>query len=72
MSNKIYKHYGKIKLEDYIRNILENNNYDQKFLTESGIKILFPFVKEIIEDVTKKGGSVPILLNEIDFKLRKV
>ena len=26
LSNKIYKHYGKIKLEDYIRNILENNN----------------------------------------------
>ncbi len=26
LSNKIYKHYGKIKLEDYIRNILKNNN----------------------------------------------
>ena len=26
LSNKIYKHYGKIKLEDYIGNFLKNNN----------------------------------------------
>ena len=51
--------------------ILEENNYDQKLLTEKGIKLLFPFCKEIIEDITRKGGSVPILLNEIDFSLEK-
>ena len=38
--------------------ILETNNHNQKLLTEKGIKLLFPFVKEIIEDITKKGGSV--------------
>ena len=34
-------------------------------------KILFPFVKEIIEDITRKGGSVPILLNEGRFRFKK-
>ena len=52
--------------------VLENNNYDKKFLTESGIKLLFPFVKEIIEYLTRNGGSFPIVLNEINFDLTKV
>ena len=47
------------------------NNYDQKFLTEKGIKLLFPFAREIIENVTQNGGSIPVLLKEIDFKLKK-
>ena len=51
--------------------ILEKNNNDQKLLTEKGIKLLFPYCKEIIEDITRKGGSIPILLKEIDFKLEK-
>ena len=50
---------------------LEIDNHDQKLLTEKGIGLLFPFVKEIIEDITRKGGSVPILLNEINFNLKK-
>ena len=50
--------------------ILGNENYDQKSLAEKGTKLLFPFVKEIIEDITRKGGSIPILLNEIDFNLK--
>ena len=51
--------------------ILETNNHNQKLLTEKGIKLLFPFVKEIIADITLKGGSVPILLNEVNFDLKK-
>ena len=50
--------------------ILKFNNYDQKFLAEMGTKLLFPLVKEIIEDITQKGGSIPISLNEIDFNLK--
>ena len=49
--------------------ILEIKNHDQKLLTKKGLKLLFPFVKDIIEDITQKGGSIPILLNEIDFNL---
>ena len=50
---------------------LSTNNRNQKLLTEKGIKLLFPFVKEIIEDITRKGGSIPILLNEVDISLEK-
>ena len=52
--------------------ILESKNHNQKLLTQKGIELLFPFAKEIIEDITRKGGSVPILLNEVNFNLKKV
>ena len=52
--------------------ILNNNNDNHKLYTEIGIKVLFPFVKEIIEYTTQRGGSVTILLNETDFDLKKV
>ena len=52
--------------------ILDEKIRDQKLLTEAGTKLLFPFVKEVIEDLTRKGGNVPILLNEVDFDLRKI
>ncbi len=51
--------------------ILKQENYDQKELTKSGTKALFPFVKEIVEDITRKGGSIPVSLNEVDFNLIK-
>ena len=51
--------------------VLGKDNYNQKLLTENGVKLLFPFAKEIIEDITQKGGSVPILLNDVDFELKK-
>ena len=51
--------------------ILNQKNYNQEELTKSGIKILFPIVKEIIEDITRKGGNMPISLNEVDYHLIK-
>ena len=51
--------------------ILETNCHNKKLLTEKGIELLFPFAKEIIKDITQKGGSVPILLNEVNFNLKK-
>ena len=49
--------------------ILDKKMHDQKLLTEAGTKLLFPFVKEIIEDLTQKVRNAPILLNEVDFNL---
>lgn len=51
--------------------ILKQENYNQEKLTKNGIKILFPYVKEIIEDITTKGGNMPISLNEVDYNLIK-
>ncbi len=51
--------------------ILKQRNFDQEELIKGGIKILFPFVKEIVEDITRKGGSMPVSLNEVDYNLIK-
>ena len=51
--------------------ILKQKNYDQKELTESGTKVLFPFIKEIVEDITRRGGGFPVSLNEVDTNLIK-
>ena len=51
--------------------ILKQESYDQEVLTKSGIQVLFPFVKEIVENLTRKGGNIPISLNEAEFSLIK-
>ena len=55
----------------FFKILKKNQNQNQKLLTEKGIKLLFPFAKEIIETITQRGGSVPILLREIDFELKQ-
>ena len=49
--------------------ILNKDTTDKKALSENALNIIFPFAKEIIEDITRRGGSVPISLNNIDFNL---
>lgn len=51
--------------------ILERDIRNQKLLTEIGINQLFPYIKEIIEYITRNGGSIPILVNEVDFDLKQ-
>tara|TARA_B100000674_G_C37560611_1_gene787171 strand:- start:453 stop:743 length:291 start_codon:yes stop_codon:yes gene_type:complete len=49
--------------------ILNKGETDQKALTKKGLDIIFPFAKEIIENVTRWGGSFPISLNSVDLSL---
>tara|TARA_B100001115_G_C15544029_1_gene258764 strand:+ start:24 stop:452 length:429 start_codon:yes stop_codon:yes gene_type:complete len=49
--------------------ILNKGETDQKALTKNGLDIIFPFAKEIIENVTRWGGSFPISLNSVDLSL---
>ena len=51
--------------------ILDEKKYDQEQLIKLGINLLFPFVKELVEDITLKGGIVPVSLSEVDFNLIK-
>ena len=51
--------------------ILGNSISDQKLLTEEGLKLIYPYVKDVIEDLTKKGGSVPVTLSNEDFILKE-
>ena len=49
--------------------ILNKDETDRKALTENGLNMVFPFAKEIIENITRWGGSFPISLNGVDLSL---
>ncbi len=52
--------------------ILGDTHISQSELTKAGAKLILPFVKSIIEDITKNGGSITISIEDIDFDLIKV
>ena len=51
--------------------LVGNKSYNQADLTKVGAKLIFPFVKSIVEDISNKGGSISISLKDIDFELVK-
>ena len=51
--------------------ILNNKTYNQADLTKEGAKLILPFVRSIIEDISNKGGSIKITLEDVDFNLVK-
>lgn len=71
-SKKNKKNLFNLELDYYgFFEILIQKDYDQEGFTKSGLKMLFPFVKEIVEDITRKGAGMPVSLNEVDFNLIK-
>ncbi len=51
--------------------IINKDRTDEKVLTEHALNLLFPFSKEIIENVTRWGGAIQVSLNDVDFSLIK-
>ena len=51
--------------------IIDNKTYSRADLTKKGGKLILPFAKSIIKDITKKGGSVPISIKDVDLDLIK-
>jgi len=51
--------------------IINDETYNQTDLTKIGGRIILPFVRSIIRDVTSKGGSLSIDIPEVDFDLTK-
>tara|TARA_B100001093_G_scaffold407159_1_gene395745 strand:- start:831 stop:1259 length:429 start_codon:yes stop_codon:yes gene_type:complete len=51
--------------------IMNNKSDNQAELTKRGAQLIFPFVKSIVEDLSVKGGSLPITLRNLDFDLIK-
>ena len=49
----------------------KRENYSQDELTKRGCILLYPILKPIIEDITKKGTLFSISLNNLDFNLIK-
>ena len=48
-----------------------NNSSNKAGLTKEGAKIILPYVKSVIEDITNKGGSIKITLENVDLDLIK-
>ena len=48
---------------------IESFNKDR--LSSEGAKIIFPFARSIIATITQNGGYIPIVLDNVDFKLIK-
>lgn len=48
---------------------IESFRKDQ--LPSEGAKIIFPFARSIVANITQNGGNIPILLDNVDFKLIK-
>ena len=46
-----------------------NKSLNKASLTKEGAKLILPHVKSIIEDITNKGGSVKITLENVDLDL---
>jgi|TARA_B100000768_G_C11147669_1_gene318896 preprotein translocase subunit SecB len=40
-------------------------------LPSEGAKIIFPFARSIIANITQNGGNIPIILDNVNFKLIK-
>ena len=49
----------------------KRENYSQDELTKRGCILLYPILKNIVEDITKKGTLFSISLNNLDFNLIK-
>ncbi len=48
-----------------------NNSSNKANLTKEGAKLILPYVKSIIENITNKGGSIKITLEDVDLDLIK-
>ena len=49
----------------------KRENYSQDELTKRGCILLYPILKPIVEDITKKGTLFSISLNNLDVNLTK-
>ncbi len=56
-------YFGFFKIVD------KSSNKDN--LTKAGAKLILPYVKSIIEDITNRGGSIKISLKDVDLDLIK-
>ena len=45
--------------------------FNKNKLSSEGAKIIFPFARSIVANVTQNGGNIPIVLDNVDFNLIK-
>ena len=47
--------------------IVNSISFEENILTNEGARLIFPFARLIVANLTQNGGSLPILLDNIDF-----
>ena len=57
-------YYGSFELEKI-------KKFDRDKLSSEGAKIIFPFARSIIANITQNGGNMPIILDNVNFDLMK-
>ena len=57
-------YFGFFKIENV-------KNFDINKLSSEGARLLFPFARFVIANITQNGGNIPIILDNIDFNLMK-
>ena len=57
-------YYGFFKADKII-------NFNTDKLSTEGARLIFPFARSIIVNVTQNGGNVPIILDNVNFNLIK-
>ena len=56
----------------FFKIVNNNKSVSQDVLTKSGARLISPFIKSIVEDLSAKGGSIPITLELTNFDLIKI
>jgi preprotein translocase subunit SecB len=51
--------------------IINNLSFEEDILTNEAARLIFPFARSIIANLTQNGGSIPILMDNVDFNLMK-
>ena len=51
--------------------ILNNIDFEEDILINEAVRLIFPFARSIVANITQNGGSLPILLDNVDFNLIK-
>ena len=49
--------------------IINNDNFSQEIITNEAVRLIFPFARSIIANITQNGGSTPVLLDNLDFSV---
>ena len=49
--------------------IINNTGFDNDVLTNEAIRLIFPFARLIVANITQNGGYLPIILDNVDFNL---
>ena len=72
LSKKNDKILSNLELE-YIGFFKLTNGFakDNKTLAQNSVKLLFPYVQKLVEEITVKGGAFPVFLKNLDFNLIK-